>query len=121
VVVLVIKNKVGCTDTAIKKLVIEDEFNLYVPDAFTPNGDGLNDVFVPKGSGISKYSLEIYNRWGEKIFHTTDFNTSWDGTYKGKVCKTDSYLWAIDLTDASGKRHLKSGSISLIRGAVKEE
>lgn len=120
-VTLIAKNKWGCLDTVIKLVVINDEYNLYVPDAFTPNGDGLNDLFQPKGQGIANYSLEIFSRWGEQIFQTTSFYEGWDGTFKGKPCKTDIYIWKIRLTDQ--QRELKSltGHVTLLHGDPKED
>ncbi|PBQ33948.1 hypothetical protein CNR22_19925 [Sphingobacteriaceae bacterium] len=67
-VVLFAQNKWGCKDTVIKPVLINDEFGLYIPNAFTPNGDRLNDLFKPQGSAIKKYSIEIFYRWGESIF-----------------------------------------------------
>jgi gliding motility-associated-like protein len=120
-VVLIAKNIFGCIDTTIKVLIVEDEFFIFVPNAFTPNGDGLNDVFQPKGTGVKKYNLEIYSRWGEKIFHTIDFYTPWDGTFKGKECKSDIYFWKIVTADAFGNRKERTGHISLLRAAIAEE
>jgi gliding motility-associated-like protein len=120
-IVLIAENKWGCKDTVIKVLLVEDEFNLYVPNAFTPNSDGLNDVFQPKGQGISNYTLEIFDRWGEQIFQTNDFYTGWDGTYKGKNCKTDIYVWKITTTSTQKERKTKTGQLTLLRKELSEE
>ena len=69
----------------------------YLPNAFTPNGDGLNDVFrvIPKYDYVKEYYLSIYNRWGQLIYETTDKNGAWDGTYQGEECLKGSYVYRI--------------------------
>jgi gliding motility-associated-like protein len=70
---------------------------LYAPDAFSPNADGVNDVFQPFACGdITFSSLTVYNRWGELIFQTNSPPFTWDGTYKGEHCTTGVYVWRID-------------------------
>ncbi|PBQ31427.1 hypothetical protein CNR22_06500 [Sphingobacteriaceae bacterium] len=120
-IVLVVTNKWGCIDTAIKVLVVDDEFQMYVPNAFTPNGDGLNDVFMPKGQGVYKYTLEIYNRWGQVVFETNDFQRGWDGTFQGKPCKTETYVWRITVTTDQKENKKYTGQVAIVRGALKEE
>lgn len=114
-VAMIVKNQWGCSDTMVKSLVIEDEFSLYVPNAFTPDGDGLNDVFQPKGTGITQYSLVIVDRWGEQLFSTTDFFTPWDGSFKGKPCKTDVYIWKITARGSAGKTKQLQGHVTLYK------
>jgi len=120
-VVLLTKNEWGCSDTSIKVIEVYDDLSIYVPSAFTPNGDGLNDIFQPKGTGIMNYHMEIFSRWGENIFETADFSHGWDGTFKGEGCKTDIYVWRIYLTDISGKTKIYTGHVTLLRGKIKEE
>lgn len=118
VVALVVKSDKGCTDTLLRPLTVGEDYGLYVPNAFTPNADGLNDVFQPKGFGIVKYEINIFDRWGERMFHTTEFTESWDGTFQGrgsKVCKEDVYVWLINVTDVFGKAHELKGHVTLIR------
>ncbi len=117
IVTLVVKNKWGCADTNIQKITIEDDFNLYVPNAFTPNGDGLNDVFVPKGSGVVKFKMAIYNRWGQQIFESNSLDKAWDGTFKGGECKSEVYTWMITVDDSSGKHRNFTGMVSLLRAS----
>ncbi len=90
------------------------DLNLYVPNAFTPDNDDLNEVFQPKGVGIAKYQLDIFDRWGEHLFNSVDFDTGWDGKYTGKLCKTDAYIWKITVTDAAGKIGLYQGHVNLL-------
>ena len=88
-------NSFGCSDTTCSTINVLDESLIYVPNAFIPNNDGLNDVFVPVVSNVASYKLEIYNRWGRLLFTTDLVGKGWDGTYNGKACKEDVYLYKI--------------------------
>ena len=100
---LYVENQNGCSDTVYGSQIVQGEYALFLPNSFTPNGDGTNDSFYPVGDKISveNYSFKIFNRWGEMVFNTTEFGASWDGTYKGKEAISDAYIWKIDLVDAS--------------------
>ncbi|MFB6257576.1 MAG: T9SS type B sorting domain-containing protein, partial [Flavobacteriales bacterium] len=111
-------NQYGCPDSITKTLIIEGVHQLYVPNAFTPDGDGINDVFRPKGEGIAeeKYRFQIYDRWGKLIFQTKDPREGWDGTINGEEAKNDVYVWKLSLRDAySGRTYEESGHVTLIR------
>ncbi len=112
---LIVTSNYGCTDTLIKTVIIGEDYGIFVPNAFTPNGDGSDDIFQPKGFGISKYEFVVFDRWGEKLFYSNDFNLGWDGTYKGKLSPMSVYVWKITLTDAQGKFHELSGHVTLIK------
>jgi gliding motility-associated-like protein len=89
---------------------------LYVPSAFTPNGDGLNDSFGAKAEGLKAYNLQIYNRIGELVFESSNIQTLWDGTYKGrKITSTDVFVYQIN---AIGKNDIvmpkQTGKVTLI-------
>ena len=114
-VALIVKNQWGCLDTVIKVVTVEHDFTFYVPNAFSPNNDGLNEVFQPKGTGFVGYELEIYDRWGEKIFATTNFLEAWDGRFKGEMCKSDVYNWKIKVNLVSGVSKFFMGKVSLVR------
>jgi len=114
-VALVVTNKWGCKDTIVKPIVIGEGFSIYVPNAFTPNGDGVNDLFQPKGYGIKKYNLMVFDRWGEKLFFTEDFFKGWDGTYKGNLCKDDTYTWKIAVQGPDGKTKDLVGIVTLLK------
>jgi len=114
-VVLLVKNQWGCVDTVIKVVVIEEEFAFYVPNSFTPNGDGINDTFQPKGMGFTEYTLDIYDRWGERIFSTNSFYQGWDGYFKGTLCQNGVYNWKIQIQTPQGLLKTKSGTIMLLR------
>jgi gliding motility-associated-like protein len=114
-IAMVVSNANGCSDTLIKTITVEPNFNIYVPNAFTPNGDNLNDVFMPVGSGIKTYSLLIFDRWGGKLFESATILVGWDGTYKGEAVKMDIYNWKISATNAKGEKKEMAGRVSLLR------
>jgi gliding motility-associated-like protein len=119
VTALVVVSDKGCKDTIVKAINVGEDFGIYVPDAFTPNGDGLNDVFQPKGFGIVKYELNIFDRWGERVWTTSDFNQGWDGTYPKRsdqdIIKQDVYVWKIKITNSFGKSSELEGKVTLLK------
>ncbi len=118
VVALIVKSDKGCLDTLLRPLVVGEDYGLYVPNAFTPNNDGFNDVFQPKGFGIVKYELNIFDRWGEKVYSTKEFTESWNGTFQGrgnKLCEESVYTWLITVTDVFGKAHELKGHVTLMK------
>jgi len=94
------------------KLLSQD---LFIPNAFTPNNDGLNDQFKAEGNIISGQSMKIFNQWGELIFETSTTGAGWDGTHKGKAQPVGVYIYAIRLKLADGTEVLRKGSVNLIR------
>ncbi|MDO9001103.1 MAG: gliding motility-associated C-terminal domain-containing protein [Bacteroidota bacterium] len=114
-VAMIVQNKWGCIDTIVKTITIAEEQTLYVPNAFTPNGDGINDIFLPKGKGLVKYNLLVFDRWGEKVYETSDFSAGWDGAFKGIECKEDVYVWKITATFPQGKVKEYTGHVTLNR------
>jgi gliding motility-associated-like protein len=112
---LVVTNNFGCIDTVVKSIVVADDYGLFIPNAFTPNNDGTNDTFVPKGHGIKSYTLVIFNRWGEQLYKTNQFESGWDGYYKGELSKSDIYTWKINCVDVKNKSHELIGSFTLIK------
>lgn len=88
---------------------------LFAPSAFTPNGDGLNDIFHLTGSYIRTFRLILFNRWGVKIFESNDLSAGWDGTYKGKQVQEGVYVWRAWAVGEDGTEFEKVGSVTLIR------
>lgn len=86
--------------------------NLYIPSAFTPNGDGLNDTFGVKGEGINNYHIYIYNRWGEVVFESTNPKQTWDGKFKGNNSETGTYVYQLFAEGLSKKG--KTGIVSVV-------
>ncbi len=89
---------------------------IIVPNAFTPNGDGVNDKFKQLDCNtLNNFSMRIYNRWGELMFETADYNDGWDGTFEGSECEMGSYVYVIDYAIPEGESGRKSGSFVLVR------
>jgi len=92
---------------------VEPLMNVYIPNAFTPNGDGINDTFGIKGEGSFQYNLVVFNRWGEKVFESTNPNQQWDGTYKNRPAQQGEYVYQLL---ADGKNYKgQTGVITLVR------
>ncbi|MEI7801122.1 MAG: PKD domain-containing protein [Bacteroidota bacterium] len=107
----------GCKDqdTTVVKVFCNDNA-LFVPNAFTPNGDGKNDVFHLDGKGISElHYLRIYNRWGQLVFETKSFNSSWDGRVNGKKSEPEVFDYYLEAVCTTGETIRKQGNITLIR------
>ncbi len=97
-------------------ITVLDEFSLDLPQAFTPNGDGTNDIVYVRGWGIKELlEFRIYNRWGQEIFYTDDINQGWDGTYKGKLQNIDTYAYNVKVRFFNNQEFDKKGVISLLR------
>jgi gliding motility-associated-like protein len=116
---LVATNPRGCKDTSRMTVCIDPIFTFYAPNAFTPNADGLNDVWLPQGVGVdpNQYSLHIFDRWGSDIFSTTLWGQGWDGKANNgpNLAQNEVYIWQIDLKDFQGKHHHLRGSCLLIK------
>ena len=92
------------------------EADIYVPMAFTPNGDGTNDIFKPILVGIMQLNyFAVYNRYGELVFKTSEQGKGWDGLYKGKSQHTGAFVWVAEAIDYKGNIVLKKGTVALIR------
>jgi gliding motility-associated-like protein len=94
---------------------VKYEIQLFTPTAFTPNKDGNNDLFMPKGKFFTEFEMTIFNRWGEIVFHTTDITNGWDGTYKGDIAQQDSYAYLIKAKDNRGREKVYKGTVTLLR------
>jgi gliding motility-associated-like protein len=109
----------GCSDTLSRFITINPEFTFFVPNAFTPNGDGNNEIFLPIGTHFdpSTYKLYIFDRWGALIFTSTDHTIGWNGKANGgsQLAQEDVYVWKIYLTDNEDRKRQFVGHVSLIR------
>lgn len=120
-VYFIVTTNEGCFDSMSRELCIKDEYHVYIPDAFTPNGDGLNDVFFPVGRGLitNDYEMTIYNRKSTLIFTSTEIEKGWAGYSNGLMIdeKTpmDTYVYKIRVKDHDGKYHFFTGQVKLIR------
>ena len=115
---LVVTSPDGCTDEVSHPICIDPDVSIYTPNAFTPNGDGTNDVFLPIGVGIDpdNFQMWIFDRWGNQVFTTMDINEGWDGKFNSpELCQVDTYVWRIVARDISGNQHILVGGVNLIR------
>lgn len=114
---LIVENNYGCLDTVDHLVEIAPEFTFFIPNAFTPNGDGTNDFFFGQGIGIVEYDLLVFDRWGNLIFHGDDINKMWDGKVKGgsEIAQQDVYVWKVKLKDIFQKKHNYIGTVTLVK------
>jgi gliding motility-associated-like protein len=115
-------NKGGCrARDKISIFVLCDNTNVFMPNTFSPNGDGANDVFYPRGSGVfAVRSLRVFNRWGEVVFEKANFNANdasagWDGTFKGKKLSPDVFVYALEVVCSNNQTLVFKGNVALIK------
>lgn len=94
---------------------VERKFRMFVPNAFTPNGDDLNDTFEPKAIFVKTFSMLIYNRLGKLVYQTDDITKGWNGNFNGKEATSDVYVYTIEMTDLQGNGFQTKGTFTLIR------
>lgn len=114
----IVINQYGCTDTIASDVIIVPQATLYVPNTFTPNGDGKNDFFLAYGDFIDEFHMMIFDRWGNLIFESNDIQKGWDGKANGgsELAQIDTYVWKISFTEKySGHYHRIIGHVNLIK------
>ena len=116
-----------CPITVQREVIEFCPMTFFIPNAFTPNGDGLNDTFEPKMSNIETYKIMIFNRWGDNVFYTNDLNGTWDGydhmyangktpvSTSPELVKEDTYVYRIEIINVYGEKHTYIGEVNLIR------
>ncbi len=113
---VVVSNANGCTDTACVMVNVDEKCGeVFVPSAFSPDGDGENELHCVYGNCILDMHLVVYDRWGEKIFESNELKKCWDGTYKGEKLNTAVFMYSLEGKLNNGQEIKKKGSISLIR------
>ncbi len=114
-----VSNSYGCNDSIIKVVIIKPAYTIYIPNAFTPNSDGLNDGFKAEGVGIAQFKLQVFDRWGKLIFESDDINKGWDGSVNGKggaeSSKQDVYVWKADVVDVLRQHHNMIGHVTILK------
>jgi len=107
----------GCSDSARKTLTVLDHCYIDVPTAFTPNNDGLNDFFRPHNAlKADQYQFKVYNRWGQLVFSSRNWQEKWDGRINGQIQPTGVYVWMLSYTHRDTKQPVfKKGTVTLIR------
>ncbi len=120
-ITLVATNFVGCNSEISKVIEVKNDFNIFIPNSFTPNADGLNDKFMPVFSAYGldpkSFEMQIYDRWGHFVFETKDVSKGWDGSFENKFdspIKQDSYIYKIHYKDINGRLYEKTGSLTLM-------
>jgi gliding motility-associated-like protein len=117
-VTLYISNDNNCEDEISKIIYVNADLFVHIPNAFSPNGDGVNDTYGLSGltQGVAQMTMDIYNRWGEKVFHSEDTNKTWDGQYKGAPAQQGVYLYVIRFTNPKQTQwYYYNGEIHLLR------
>lgn len=110
----------GCVASVVQPVIIEPDFTLYVPNAFTPNGDGKNEVFTAQGDGILTFTMYIFDRWGNPIFTASNINIGWNGRRNNstgsETLQEDVYVWKIDLSSVANKQgRTYTGTVTLLK------
>jgi len=118
-IILTARNDIGCSDTTSKRIKITEQELIWVPNAFTPDDNTHNQTFLPIVSSslnFDSYQLDIFDRWGEIIFTTTNINQAWDGTYKGVVQQSGVYTWKISVRSKnSDEKRQFIGMVTLLK------
>ena len=120
-ITLVVTDEFGCTDTASYSIEFDPDFVFYIPNSFTPDGDGINQVFLPVFSGgidAANYQMLIFNRWGEIIFESQDPTIGWDASFSlnGNPCQASTYTYVVNFKVPSlSEQKTISGHVNLIR------
>jgi len=114
-VILRIENEYGCRDTTQKLVNIKPIYAIWIPNAFTPDGDFNNDFFYVDGYGIKELQVKIFDRWGLKIYDDVGVDQTWDGTYKGTLVPTDVYVYKIRAKDIFDEWHDYIGKVTVIK------
>lgn len=111
---LVVANYLGCTDTVVRNIEVMDEFLVFIPTAFTPNGDGVNELLFVLGDDIDTkdFHFMIFDRWGERVFEATDRSKGWDGSYNGSLVQDGVYNWLLKARSFyTGRAHELRGHV----------
>ena len=112
---LFVRNQYGCLDSINQTLTVNSKPFYYIPNSFTPNGDGFNDVFKVESEGFNFVNMIIFDRWGQKVYSTSDITKGWDGTNKGIEVKQGAYVWLIKYKDEEGSEQIEKGSVIVIK------
>jgi gliding motility-associated-like protein len=116
-VTLYIENQYGCKDTTDKLVKVNPTYAIWIPNVFTPDGDGVNEFFTIDGFGIQEVDLRIFDRWGVQLFHKAgpQEDVVWNGIYKGDVVQQDVYVYKVRIKDIFNKYHDIVGRVTVIK------
>jgi gliding motility-associated-like protein len=107
----------NCVDTTVQGIRVVPVISVYVPNTFTPNGDGENDIFNLKAYGIvdEAFELFIFDRWGTQLYYTNEKSKGWDGSYKNKISQQDTYIYKMICKDVFGEMHEYKGHVNILK------
>ncbi len=115
-VLFIAVSEFGCEDEMIKQVYIHPEYTIFVPTAFTPDGDGLNDIFEAKGTGITEFEMQVFDRWGGLVFESSSVDYGWNGkNVAGEIVNNGTYLYHVALYDHNGRLWVYNGELNLMR------
>ncbi|MBN4066170.1 gliding motility-associated C-terminal domain-containing protein, partial [Candidatus Amoebophilus asiaticus] len=112
---LAVSDLLGCSDVDSVIVTVDRSTVIFIPNIFSPNGDGQNDMLDVQGKGVKELEYVIYNRWGEKVFESSDLENDWDGTLRGKPLNPAVFVYYVEATFTNGKEIKEKGNITLIR------
>lgn len=113
--VMQVTTSAGCTAVDSVQIMVFKDAAVYVPNAFTPNGDGRNDIFMPRYVGIKKlHYFSVFNRWGGLVFTTNDLGRGWNGTEKNSQQGVGTYVWILSAEDINGRKIQQKGSVTRV-------
>jgi gliding motility-associated-like protein len=114
-VTLIATNSIGCKDTVVKPITIEEEYWIYVPNTFTPDGNQFNNTFKASMINIKETEVTIYDRWGQEVFHSTSIRWEWDGTYKDLLVPDGTYTYKIKYVSRSNFEDVLIGHVNVLK------
>ena len=112
---LIVQNSYGCSDSITKTIKVGAHVRLYIPNAFSPNRDGLNDSFSIFSLNITELNIIVFDRWGEKIYESNDVKFRWDGTYRSKQVPNEVYIYIVQALDIFRNGAYRTGIIAVYR------
>ncbi len=117
IITQIVSNQFGCSDTVQQLIRINPEYALFIPNAFTPNSNGLNDIFLPRANGAREFRMLIFDRWGDEIFQSDDANIGWDGHANGgaEIVPIGAYIYRITTKDLGNNKHTYVGKVIVVR------
>jgi len=111
----VVTSDFGCIDSITLIVAVETDFYLYIPTAFSPNNDGVNDCYEIKGVGFEAIDFQVYDRWGNVVYASTDENDCWDGTFNGEALPTGAYSWKLLVRLPFDEIAMKEGILNILK------
>lgn len=112
--VIAVKNGNSAITSMSNETEVTPTMYIYVPNSFTPNGDGLNDQFFVQGEAIQTFKMQVFNRWGDLVFESNDVNNGWDGKFNGNLVPQGAYVYKLSASSITGRRTTKEGTINVL-------